>query len=120
MEKAQSCPCAATGFGRDEAVVSLAAHWAIHAGNAATRAGLGIVIVPLLRAVPVGVTPEKMISVGILNAVVIPVPSLHSPKAMVLLVPSRTSRMPRALPLIWKTPFGGPLVILPSYSIPAP
>ncbi len=71
-----------------------------HAGKAATRTGLGMFNVPLPRAVPAGMLPTKMMSLGIEIRVELPSPTFHSPKAIVLLVPSVTERMLVGGPLL--------------------
>jgi hypothetical protein len=53
--------------------------------------------VPLFRAVPLGVNPTKTISVGSVTMFELPSPIPHSPKPIVLLVPSRTLR----IPIVW-------------------
>src|SRR4051794_37199749 len=65
------------------------AHLASHDGNAATRVGLGMVY-----TVPAGVAPMNGISVARVTGLSTPLPVLHSPKAMVLVVPSVISRTP--------------------------
>ena len=49
---------------------------------------------------PAGALPKKMMSVGMVTAFRLPEPVFHSPKAMVLLVPSWMDAIPIGLPLI--------------------
>ena len=83
----------------------------------------GIDIPGVFRETPGGVAPEKMMSVGIVVAFSWPLPVRHSPKAIVLLVPSVIwpSSMHRPLgPTNWKTPLGSPPVSEPWWLIDEP
>src|SRR3954447_23501502 len=65
---------------------AVAAHWESHCWKAAPPAGIDIPTVP--RVTPGGKLPTKTASVGIVTVLSWPVPVRHSPKAIVLLVPS--------------------------------
>ncbi len=62
----------------------------------------------LFRADPAGPLFVKAMSTGMVVTFLLPLPDLHSPKAMVLLLPSVTSRRPIAGPVTWNMPLGGP------------
>ena len=79
------------------------------------------IIVPLFRGVPAGVTPEKMMSVGIVNCV--GVAGADPPLAegdRVACAVGDVADAERCAALIWNRPLGGPPVCVPSYSMPDP
>ena len=76
---------------RFPATVKLVAQSCSQAGKLATRMGLGILYDPAtVREVPAGPLPTKIISLGLVKTLRLPLPIFHSPKEMVLLVPSVT------------------------------
>lgn len=60
---------------------------------------VGQLRVPLFRAVPFGKLPTKTTSEGIEIMFELPSPIRHSPKPIVLLLPSSTLRIPTILPI---------------------
>src|SRR3954468_19199419 len=92
-----------------------ATHFGIHCWKAAPPAGLAIPAEP--RVTPGGKLPTKTASVGIVMVLMLPLPVRHSPKAIVLLVPSMMPAMVVGAPFTRsaKTPLGG-VAWLASYS----
>src|SRR5436190_2144129 len=76
----------------------------------------GIDVVGVFELTPWGRLPNWTTSWGIVMTFWLPLPTFHSPKAMVLLAPSVMSRRPMAEPPNWSTPLGGPPVWVPLVS----
>src|SRR4051794_27839189 len=88
-------------------LLTTAVHCGSHFWKAAPPAGITIPAEP--RVTPCGKAPAKTASVGIVTVLILPLPVRHSPKAIVLLVPSTISASLVGDPFTRsaKTPLGG-------------
>src|SRR5436309_1920204 len=99
IPNAQSSPRVRVWFVRS--AFSAAAHWSTNAGKFLTSVVLGIGVVGVSRVTAAGKLPRKTKSLGTVTMLELQSPVFHSPKAIVLLVPSPTLRMPMAaLPFV--------------------